>query len=93
MQVYQIGELEEILECVIKRDLTNMNLNKSQPDMINKMNQGFNRDMKSLMTFNAPDITHKGIVSNQESEKIISCDIHKRYRSSIGYLLYLLKHS
>ena len=33
-----MGELEEFVGCVIKRDLTNMTLNVSQPDIINKIN-------------------------------------------------------
>ena len=45
------------------------------------------------MTFNTPATPHKGIVSNQEIDTKISYDIHKRYGSSIGCLLYLVKHS
>ena len=52
-----MGELEDFIGCMIKRDLTKMTLNISQPDPINKMIQGFNRDMKSLMTFNTPSYT------------------------------------
>ena len=61
-----MGELEDFVGCAIKRDLTNMTLNIYQPDIINKMNQGFNGDVKLLMTFNTPDTPHQGIVSNQE---------------------------
>ena len=57
------------------------------------MTQGFNEDVKSLMTFNTPDTLHKGIVRNQETDTNISYDIHKRDRSGIGFLLYLVKHS
>ena len=45
-----MGELEDILGYAIKLDLTNMTLNISQLHFINKINQGFNRDVKSLMT-------------------------------------------
>ena len=45
-----------------------MNLNISQPDIMNKMTQGFNGDVKSLMTFNNPATPHNGIVSNQETD-------------------------
>ena len=54
-----MGELEDFLWCKIKRNLTNINLNIYQSDIITKMAQGFNEDMKSLMTFNTPDIIHK----------------------------------
>ena len=44
------------------------------------------------MTFNTPATPHKGVVSNQETDTKIFYDIHKRYSSIIGYLLYLVKH-
>ena len=80
--------------CTIKRDLTNMTLNIYQPDIVTKMNQGFNEDMKSLMNFNDPDTPHKGIVRNQETDKKISYDLQKRYRSGMVFtLLYIGNHS
>ena len=88
-----MSELEDFVGCAIKRDLTNMTLNISQPDIINKIYHRFNRDVKSLMIFNNPATLHKGIASNQETVTKIPYDIHKRYRSGIGYLLYLVKHS
>ena len=60
-----MGELEDFIGCSIKRDLTKMTLNISQPDIINKTTQGFNEDMQSLMTFNTPATSHKGVVRNQ----------------------------
>ena len=38
-----MGELEDFVECAIKRDLTKVTLKVSQPDLVNKMNQGFNK--------------------------------------------------
>ena len=60
-----MGELEDFVGCTIKRDLTNMTLNTSQPDIFNKMNQLFNKDVKSLITFNTPGTPHIVIVRNQ----------------------------
>ena len=37
-----MGELEDFIGCTIKQDLTKINLKISQPDLINKMTQGFN---------------------------------------------------
>ena len=57
------------------------------------INQGFIKEMKSLMTFNNPATPHKGVVSYQETDTKISYNSHKIYRSSIGYLLYLVNNS
>ena len=67
-----MGGLEDFVGCTIKRDLTKMTLNIFQPGIINKINQGFNEDVKSLVTFDTPDTPHKGIVRNQETYTEIS---------------------
>ena len=72
-----MGELEEFLGCTIKRDLTKMPLNISITDLITKMTQGFNKDVKSLMTFNTLSTPHKRIVRNQETNTKISYNLHK----------------
>ena len=37
-----MGKIEYFVGCTIKCDLTTMILNISQPDLINKITQGFN---------------------------------------------------
>ena len=88
-----MGKLEEFVGCTIKRDLIKMNLKVSQPDIINKMNKGFNKDVKSLMNFNTPATLHEGIAQNQETDTKISYNLQKRYRSDVGLLLYLVEYS
>ena len=60
-----MGELEDFVECTIKSDLTKTTLKISQPHLINKITQGFNKDVKSLMKFNNPATTQEGIVFHQ----------------------------
>ena len=57
--------LEKYVGCTIKRELTNITIKISQPDLINKMTQVFNKDIKSLVIFNIPDTPYKGNVHNQ----------------------------
>ena len=78
---------------MIKCDLTKMTLIIYQPDIITKTTQIFNEDVKSIMNFSTPDTPHKGVVRNQEIDTKISYNLQKRYRSGIGLLLYLVKHS
>ena len=80
-------ELEDFIGCMIKRDLTKTTINIFQPYLINKTTQGFNEDVKSLMTFNTPTTPHKVIVCNQEADTKILYNIHKRYRSGIGFII------
>ena len=57
-----------------------MNINISQPDLITKTTQGFNEDVKPLMTFNTPATPHKGNVPNQETDT----KYHMIYRRDTG---------
>ena len=70
-----------------------MTLKISQLDLITKMTQGFNEDLKSIMHLNTLDTSHKGIVRNQETDINISYYLQKIYMSGIGSLLYLDNHS
>ena len=78
---------------MIKHDLTNTTLNISQMELINNTTQIFNKDVKSLVIFNTPYKPRKVIVRNQETDKKIPEDLHKRYRRGAGSLLYLVKQS
>ena len=88
-----MGELEDFVGCMINHDITNMNLNIYQPDIITKMTQVFNKYVKSLMCFKTPATPHKGIVCYKETDTKIPYDLHKRCRSGVGSLLYLVKYS
>ena len=60
-----LGELEDFVGYTINRDLTKTTLNIYQPHLITKATQSFNKDTKSLMTFNTPATPHKGILNHQ----------------------------
>ena len=60
-----MGKLEDFIGCTIKRDLAKMTLKVSQLDLINKMMQGLNGELKSQINFNNPATTHQGVVRNQ----------------------------
>ena len=59
-----MDELEDLIVCTIKLDLTKMTINIYKPNLMIKMTQGFNEDMKSVMTLNNLDTPQKGIVRN-----------------------------
>ena len=60
--------LEYLVGCKIKCYLTKITLNIYQPRLITITTQGFNEDVKSIMTFNVPATPHKVIVRNQETD-------------------------
>ena len=56
-----MGELEDFVGCTINSDLTKTTLNISQPYLMNKITQGFNKSVKLFMSFNTPATPHKGL--------------------------------
>ena len=82
-----MDELEDFVGCKIKCDLSKMAFNISQIYIINKMTQLFKEDLKSLMTFNAPDTPHDWIVRDQEIDIKSSYDLQNIYMSGVGLLL------
>ena len=60
-----MGELNDFIVCTIKRNLAKMTFKFYQLDIINKITQGFEKDVESLMTFNNPATPYKGIVHNK----------------------------
>ena len=88
-----MGELEDFIGCTINHDLTKTNHNIYQPYLSTNMNQVFNGEVESLMTFTTPATLHKGIVCNKETDTKIPYNLQKRYRNGVGFLQYLVKQS
>ena len=86
-ETLSIGLLEDFVGCTIKWDVAKINLNIYQPHLITKMTQKFNKDIKSIITFNNPAISHKGIIHNQDKYTKILNNLQKRYSSGVGLLL------
>ena len=78
---------------MIKHNLNKMTLGIFQPHIITKNIQVFNNYMKLLTTFNARATIHKGFLHNQEINTKILNNLHNRYGSGVGSLLYLVKYA
>ena len=52
------------------------------------MTQGFNEDVKLLITLNTPATLYRGIVCIQKTDTKISYDLQKIYISDVGSLIY-----
>ena len=71
-----------------------------QPHLIAKLEKTFKDLVKDLTTYKTPGTPHQGIlrIKNEPNtpkikESMIGKDNHKLYRSGVGMLLYLVKHS
>jgi len=83
-------DIEDFIGFCIKKD--NKLILLSQPDLIRKMPKKFEDRIQSMRDYNtAPAGTH--IIRCKDEEAKLSEDKQAEFRSGVGSLLYLLKHS
>jgi len=83
--------IEDFIGCRIERDGDKIML--SQPDLINKMLSNFEDKINGLKHYETPAATGTHLIRCADDEATLSDDEQKEFRSGVGSLLYLLKHS
>ena len=86
------GSLDDYLSCEIS-----MNEDKTigwihQPHLLTKMEKRFRELIKGLQSYKTPSAPGGAVIKNHEGP-VVDKDKHKTYRSGVGMLLYLVKHS
>ena len=64
-----------------------------QPHLIKKLNTKFGEMVKKLQTYKTPGTPGVGVVRPEEVDVVITEEDQTLYRSGVGMLLYLVKHS
>ena len=85
------GDLEDYLSCEISIDRENKRAYIHQPHLISKLEHKFKDLLEGKIEYKTPGTPH-GHMQVTEEEKI-NADLHSRYRSGVGMLLYLVKHT
>ena len=83
--------IEDFIGCRIEKDGDKVLL--SQPDLIKKMIKKFEKKIENLKEYETPAPTGTHIIRCQTKEELISEEEQMEFRSGVGSLLYLLKHS
>lgn len=83
--------IEDFIGCSIKREENKILL--SQPDLIKKMIEKFKDKIKDMKEYETPAPASSHVVRCTEEEDGLTEDEQKDFRSGVGSLLYLLKHS
>jgi hypothetical protein len=84
-------DIEDFIGCRIKRE--NDKILLSQPDLINKMVSNFKEKIQGLKNYETPAPAGMHIIRCSEEEESVTEEEQKEFRSGVGSLLYLLKHS
>ena len=86
-------ELTDYLSCEIKFDKGRMKAWIGQPHMVRKIETMFGEEVSKKQVYRTPGTPGLGLVKVQSEEEKVSSEKHSRYRTGVGMLLYLIKHS
>jgi len=85
------GTLQDYLSCEITLDRKNKIGWIHQPHLVDKLESKFGQMVKSLQNYRTPGTPGQHILRNVDVK--VDAEKHKIYRSGVGMLLYLVKHS
>jgi hypothetical protein len=86
-------DLEDYLSCEIRFNKTRTKVWLGQPHLIKKLEKKFGEMVKGLMKYQTPGTPHTGIMRPKEGDLLVGEEQQELYRSGVGMLLYLVKHS
>jgi len=84
-------EINKFIGCKIKKHEDKILLH--QPDLIKKLLKKFGEDIAHLKNYDMPASALFKIIRPKEGQPKLSQENQKKYRSGVGSLLYLVKHS
>ena len=88
-----LEEVKDYLSCeiVFNKDRTKAWL--GQPHLIKSLRSKFGDLVKSMTKYATPGTPGQGIVRPKDGDNLVGPEEHKLYRSGVGMLLYLVKHT
>jgi hypothetical protein len=95
-KVKDLGPLENFVGCKISHSLTDKvkTLGITQPKLIKHLEEAFQNELKGVTrVYDTPAGPKTIIMRPEKGEPLISASDQTKYRSGVGMLLYLVKHS
>ena len=86
-------DLCDYLSCDIKISPDNKSAILRQPHLITNLEEKMGATVKNMRSYLTPGTPGQSIWKATKGEEIVSLDQHATYRSVVGMLLYLVKHS
>jgi len=86
-------ELKDYLSCEIVLSKDKKRAWLGQPHMVKKIINTFGEEVKNLQKYRTPGTPGQGLIRPKTEEDKIDTEKHSRYRTGVGMLLFLLKHS
>ena len=93
LKVTKEDDLGDYLSCNIVFNKEKTRAWIGQPQMIKKLEKKFGERVKKLRTFHTPGTPGQGLCKAEKDDPGLSSTEQTEYRSGVGMLLYLVKHS
>ena len=90
--IKKLGPIEDYIGCTVERLGKNKAL-LSQPPLLTHLRQKFGDKVKNLKDYATPAAPGMSVVRLKEDFPKLSKQMQTEFRSAIGMLLYLIKHS
>lgn len=85
------GNLQDYLSCEITIDRDKKMGWIHQPHLLDKLEKQFGEEVKNMQRYRTPGTPGQGILRGTNAK--VDQEKHKTYRSGVGMLLYLVKHT
>ena len=86
-------KLTDYLSCEIKFSKDKKKAWIGQPHMVKKIRQTFEEETKGMQKYRTPGTPGQGLVRVTDPKDKLDPELHSRYRTGTGMLLYMVKHS
>jgi hypothetical protein len=92
-KVKYLGKLENFIACKLIENKERDTIWIHQPNLFKHLEQTFGKLIEGEQDYKTPAAPKTTILLPQPGDTLIDADQQKLYRSGIGMLLYLVKHS
>jgi transposase InsO family protein len=93
LTVKLVGKLKEYIGVNVEVDKENGVVKLTQPDIMEKLEKYFGEQVMNMKEYETPMQSSYSITRPKEGDKLLSKMDQSKYRSGVGSLLYLVKHS
>jgi hypothetical protein len=85
--------VEDYLSCHIVTNKARTKLWLGQPHIIKNIIDKFGKQLSKMQSYTTPGTPNVGVIRPNEGDQRVESNEHRQYRSGVGMLLYLVKHS
>ena len=86
-------DLNDYLSCDIQMDPDTMTGWIGQPHMVKKIEKTFGEEVANIQKYTTPGTPGFKLVKASEESEMIGDDLQSRFRTGVGQLMFLIKHS